>query len=177
MQVAVDGVVRASEARSSFVPDNNPARGEWYWIDVPKIATACGLPPETPLIEVEAQSLCNQLKPSARTLLLTLCPGRTAVLSLSSSNSALLPSQVYSDEVPGDERGPVPTSMDVLAFKARKPKSAALYPISKSSAELLNVSVTPVDHRNYAITWFTLSGATAFLGARALRKPVRSPRK
>lgn len=40
-----------SEARSSFVPDNLPDRGEWFWIDVPALAAAAGLPHDTPLIE------------------------------------------------------------------------------------------------------------------------------
>ena len=79
--------------------------------------------------------------------------------------------QVYSEEF-GDQQGPVPTSMDVLAFKARQPKSTSLYPLPKAAAELLSVSVMPVDHRNYAITWFTLSAATASLAYRALRRPV-----
>jgi len=49
-QVAVDGVVRASENRGGFVPDN--VGEQWYWIDVPAMAVACGLPPDTPLIEL-----------------------------------------------------------------------------------------------------------------------------
>ena len=49
-QVSVEGVVRTSEKRGGFVPDN---AGElWYWLDVPAMARAGGLPPETPLIEL-----------------------------------------------------------------------------------------------------------------------------
>ena len=48
----MEGVTRGSEKRSVFVPDNNPAKGEWFWIDVPALAVAAGLPPETPLVEV-----------------------------------------------------------------------------------------------------------------------------
>ena len=48
----LEGVTRSSEKRSSFVPDNNPARGEWFWVDVPALAAHADLPPETPLVEV-----------------------------------------------------------------------------------------------------------------------------
>ena len=41
-----------SEDPSSFVPQNVPATGEWFWIDVPGMASALGLPPDTPLAEV-----------------------------------------------------------------------------------------------------------------------------
>ena len=45
-------MTRSSEKRSSFVPDNHPAKGEWFWVDVPALAAAADLPPETPLVEV-----------------------------------------------------------------------------------------------------------------------------
>ena len=51
MQVHVEGVIRESEKPSSFVPENSPSKGEWYWVDVPAMARAAGLPPDTPLIE------------------------------------------------------------------------------------------------------------------------------
>lgn len=50
-QVELEGIVRASEQPSSFVPANDPASGQWFWIDVPALASAAGLPPDTPLIE------------------------------------------------------------------------------------------------------------------------------
>ncbi len=51
VQVHVEGVIRESEKPSSFVPENSPSKGEWYWVDVPAMARAAGLPPDTPLIE------------------------------------------------------------------------------------------------------------------------------
>lgn len=48
--MSVDGVVRASENRGGFVPDN--VGEQWYWLDVPAMARACGLPPETPFVEL-----------------------------------------------------------------------------------------------------------------------------
>lgn len=47
----IEGVVMRSEARNSFVPDNLPDRGEWFWIDAPALAAAAGLPHDTPLVE------------------------------------------------------------------------------------------------------------------------------
>lgn len=130
-QVEVVGVVRASEKRSGFVPDNNPKKGDWYWIDVPAMALACGLPPDTPLIEV------------------------------------------FESDREYEQRGPTPTSVDVLSFNARTPPQTSRYPLPKPAGELMGVCVTPTNHRNYALTWFSLSGATAFLAMRALRTPGR----
>ena len=52
MQVALAGVLRRSEKPSMFVPENNRAKGAWYWLDVPALAQACNLPADTPLLEV-----------------------------------------------------------------------------------------------------------------------------
>ena len=56
-QVALAGVLRHSEKPSMFVPENEPAKGAWYWLDVPALALACDLPPDTPLLEVHAGRL------------------------------------------------------------------------------------------------------------------------
>ncbi len=61
----MEGIVRSSEQPSSFVPANDPASGQWFWIDVPALAAAAGLPPDTPLIEARAScltSLCRQAR-------------------------------------------------------------------------------------------------------------------
>lgn len=50
--VSLEAVTRVSEDPSSFVPQNNPKTGEWFWIDIPAMATALGLPADTPLVEV-----------------------------------------------------------------------------------------------------------------------------
>ncbi|XVF53767.1 hypothetical protein PTKIN_Ptkin05aG0125400 [Pterospermum kingtungense] len=47
----VIGVVRGSEKPSIFVPANDPNSGQWFYVDVPAIAVACGLPEDTLLIE------------------------------------------------------------------------------------------------------------------------------
>jgi surfeit locus 1 family protein len=58
-QAEVEGIVRSSEQPSSFVPANDPASGQWFWIDVPALAAAAGLPPDTPLIEARSSCLTS----------------------------------------------------------------------------------------------------------------------
>ncbi|WOK94663.1 surfeit locus protein 1 [Canna indica] len=45
------GVIRGSEKPSIFVPENDPSTGQWFYVDVPMIARACGLPENTVYIE------------------------------------------------------------------------------------------------------------------------------
>lgn len=40
--VEVYGMLRESQARNNFTPDNNPAKGEWYWADVTAMAEYAG---------------------------------------------------------------------------------------------------------------------------------------
>lgn len=47
----VVGVVRGSEKPSIFVPANDPSSGQWFYVDVPAIADACGLPQNVIYIE------------------------------------------------------------------------------------------------------------------------------
>ncbi|KAI0496044.1 hypothetical protein KFK09_022351 [Dendrobium nobile] len=49
--VKVVGVVRGSEKPSIFVPENDPKSGQWFYVDIPMIAQACGLPDDTLYIE------------------------------------------------------------------------------------------------------------------------------
>uniref|UniRef100_A0A3B6HNR1 SURF1-like protein n=1 Tax=Triticum aestivum TaxID=4565 RepID=A0A3B6HNR1_WHEAT len=49
--VRVIGVIRGSEKPSIFVPPNEPSNGQWFYVDVPMIARACGLPENTVYIE------------------------------------------------------------------------------------------------------------------------------
>ncbi|KAF8369292.1 hypothetical protein HHK36_032696 [Tetracentron sinense] len=49
--VKVVGVVRESEKPSIFVPSNDPSSGQWFYVDVPAIARASGLPENTIYIE------------------------------------------------------------------------------------------------------------------------------
>ncbi|KAF7822221.1 surfeit locus protein 1 [Senna tora] len=49
--VEVVGVIRGSEKPSIFVPANDPESSQWFYIDVPGIARACGIPENTIYIE------------------------------------------------------------------------------------------------------------------------------
>ncbi|KAK4775502.1 hypothetical protein SAY87_023463 [Trapa incisa] len=49
--VEVTGVVRGSEKPSIFVPENDPSSSQWFYVDVPAIARACGLPQDTLYVE------------------------------------------------------------------------------------------------------------------------------
>jgi surfeit locus 1 family protein len=40
--VEVYGMLRESQARNNFTPDNKPAKGEWYWADVTAMAENAG---------------------------------------------------------------------------------------------------------------------------------------
>jgi len=51
LPVRVTGVIRGSEKPSIFVPANEPSSGQWFYVDVPMIARACGLPENTVYIE------------------------------------------------------------------------------------------------------------------------------
>ncbi|KAI4302548.1 hypothetical protein MLD38_038277 [Melastoma candidum] len=49
--VEVIGVVRGNEKPSMFVPANDPSTSQWFYVDVPAIARAVGLPADTVYIE------------------------------------------------------------------------------------------------------------------------------
>ncbi|MGU3665696.1 SURF1 family protein [Methylobacterium sp. A49B] len=54
-ETTVTGILRASEVRGLFVPEPDPARGEWFNRDIPGIAAARGLENAAPyLIEADA---------------------------------------------------------------------------------------------------------------------------
>ncbi|XP_043713251.1 surfeit locus protein 1 isoform X2 [Telopea speciosissima] len=109
--VKVIGVVRGSEKPSIFVPENNPSSGQWFYVDVPAIARACGLPENTLYIEY----ISDDINPS-------------------------------------------------------KP-----YPIPKDVNALIRSSVTPQDHLNYTLTWYSLSAAVTFMAVKRV-KPSKSRR-
>ena len=41
-EVFVQGMLRVSQVRNSFTPDNHPEKGEWYWIDIDAMAEYAG---------------------------------------------------------------------------------------------------------------------------------------
>jgi surfeit locus 1 family protein len=49
-EASVDGLLRVPSAEKPgwFVPANDPSRGEWFWIDLPALARAAGVPEALP---------------------------------------------------------------------------------------------------------------------------------
>ena len=41
-EVEVLGMLRASQPRNRFTPDNKPSEGLWYWVDVERMAESSG---------------------------------------------------------------------------------------------------------------------------------------
>ncbi|ONK76290.1 uncharacterized protein A4U43_C03F26060 [Asparagus officinalis] len=103
--VRVIGVARESEKPSIFVPENDPKTGQWFYVDVPMIARACGLPEDTLYIE-----------------------------DINENASATNP-----------------------------------YPVPKDVNTLIQFSVMPQDHRNYTITWYSLSAAVTYMAVKRIK--------
>ena len=69
----------------------------------------------------------------------------------------------------------MPSQMDILALRTARPaQRKETLPITRNVSELKGFKVTPEDHRNYALTWYTLSAATGAMayGIIKNRKPV-----
>jgi surfeit locus 1 family protein len=41
-EASIQGMLRVSQVRNAFTPDNHPEKGEWYWIDVDAMAEHAG---------------------------------------------------------------------------------------------------------------------------------------
>lgn len=68
-----------------------------------------------------------------------------------------------------------PSQMDILALRTARPaQPQETLPLTRSIQELKGFKVTPEDHRNYALTWYTLSAATGAMayGIVKKRKPA-----
>ncbi len=129
----IRGVVRFSEKPSRFVPENCPRQGDWYYIDVPAMARAMGLPASTKLVEiVDTGDELMQYGGKAKASAMDILAGKTTVRQIN------------------------------------RERDEEQYPISKSIGDMRHFSVMPRDHLNYALTWFSLSGATSLLAWRVL---------
>jgi surfeit locus 1 family protein len=42
VEVEVKGMLRASQARNWFTPDNHPDKGEWFWADIDSMTEYAG---------------------------------------------------------------------------------------------------------------------------------------
>lgn len=76
---------------------------------------------------------------------------------------------IASDFESSPTRSSAPSSMELLALRTRTNSAKEQYPLPRTMEDLMTFSVMPLDHRNYALTWFSLSGATALLALRAGR--------
>lgn len=56
---AIVGVVRGSENPNMFVPPNEPAKGQWFFVDVPAMARDVGLPENTIYVEALQDKLAD----------------------------------------------------------------------------------------------------------------------
>lgn len=50
----ISGIVRRGETPNSYTPPNDPARGTWFWIDLPRMAELFGTAPR--LMDLDAAS-------------------------------------------------------------------------------------------------------------------------
>ena len=63
-----EGVVRGSERKGRFTPENEPGEDRWFWLDAPALAESRGLPRDAPLIQaIRARSGDETTYPSAAT--------------------------------------------------------------------------------------------------------------
>ena len=86
--------------------------------------------------------------------------------------------EIASTRTPGGVNGSGPTSLELLAMRTRSvPPRDEHFPLQRAPDELLNFSVLPSDHANYAATWFLLSAFTAILGVRAMRQSTRRTKR
>ena len=53
-ETRVVGIARAPQPKPAFVPDNDPAKGHWFWIDLPTIAAATGVALREVVVEADA---------------------------------------------------------------------------------------------------------------------------
>lgn len=49
---SVRGMLRRGERPGPYTPENDPARGHWFFVDPPAMARALGLPEDAPLVEI-----------------------------------------------------------------------------------------------------------------------------
>ena len=73
------------------------------------------------------------------------------------------------------EAGGGPTAASGGDARLRSSGEVETYPLPKDLGQLAEFSVMPYDHLNYALTWFSLSVATAIMATAVLRKGRAGP--
>ena len=139
-------VVRAPESPSRFVPPNRPEAGEWHWLDPAALAAAAGAAGPVQMLEALAPPEAGPPHPprGGAPPPMDVLGGRTGRLSGGSGGGG--------GGGGGDSSPPLPR-----------------YPARRRLADLTAVTVSPADHRNYALTWGSLAAATAGLAVKAAR--------
>lgn len=170
-------VLRDSESPSRFVPDNDPSKGLWHWIDAAEMAAAVGLPREgTPLLEVVATAddadddddagggvfglrYGEEENSKRRPSLMEVLGGRTAERG---SGSPLV-----------DRSSSSSSTSSTAAPSSPPPAPQQPRPQPRPLEETSQVPVSPGQHLQYAATWGTLAATTAALAVKVGRRGGR----
>jgi len=177
-------VLRSSESPSRFVPENDPSKGIWHWVDAAAMAASVGLPREgTPLLEIvagagdAADAAAFSASPSSSSRFGDGGFGAREEEEGERQKEAKKKKERPSlMEVLGGrtaERGsgsppvgrPPPPSLPALRPTPKQPR-----PQPRSLEEISQVLVSPGQHLQYAVTWGTLAVATAALAVKVGRK-------
>lgn len=114
---SVRGVVRYSERPSRFVPENCPRQRDWYYVDVPGLARAMGLPEWTHLIEVVTSSDgLMQYGGKAKASAMDILAGKTTVR------------QIHEER--DEERYPIPKSLGDMQHFSVMPRDHLNYALT-----------------------------------------------
>ena len=149
-------IVRGAESPSRFVPANAPATGAWHWLDPPALAAAAGAAGPVPFLEALAPPDTPPAPPrGGAPPPMDVLGGRTGRLGGGGGGAAAGTTTSDGRGGGGPPQAPGPP----------RPR----YPDPRRLGDLTTVTVTPADHRNYALTWGSLAAATAGLAAKAVR--------
>lgn len=114
---SIRGVVRYSERPSRFVPENCPRQRDWYYVDVPGLAKAMGLPESTQLIEVVTTSdQLMQYGGKAKASAMDILAGKTTVRQI--------------NEERDEERYPIPKSLGDMQHFSVMPRDHLNYALT-----------------------------------------------
>ena len=126
-----------------FTP-HRPPRICRYWVDVPALAVACGLPPSTPLLDLVA-------------------PAGEPPLPRDAAVPRARP--------PPTLCGGAPSLCRSLRWGLSRKGGWARQ--AQALSQYLEFPIAPEHHLQYAATWVTLATATAIIARRAITAPAR----
>ena len=165
--VSVAGTAQGSEDPSSFVPRNEPDRGNWYWLDVHGVVS-----PRQLIVLAARQPLgwaagsrrgsggCSAVWPCPQAPCLTVTRAHTRSPPRQAEACGLHPAtpllQVLEDG--GGARGEAPGT------------PGTPFPLTKRTDAVVKFSTMPADHTGYAVMWGGIAGAGLMIGERLLRK-------